>query len=175
MATYKTTSIAANFGVRAFLTKVRELHLGRNYNTDSGQGKKDWIRIKDVFDNSCAYCGATDVQLSMEHLVMHNQTACGLHHPGNIVPCCTPCNTRSRDKEKRYVTWETHLKIRNSPPHVVDNRFEERFDHIQQHIMREKYPGLNAEERKAISNLAESLYASIVNEVDKALTSYKQN
>jgi hypothetical protein len=57
MTVYNTDFDSANTALRAFLTEVGEFYLGKNFNTTSGQGKKDWVRIKDkVFDKKCAYC-----------------------------------------------------------------------------------------------------------------------
>ena len=107
MTTYNTGSDSANTGVRAFLTKIGEFYLGRSFNTASGEGKKDWIRIKkEVFESKCAYCNSDLEKPTIEHLVMFNRTECGLHHPGNIVPCCSPCNKRDKDEEGNYLTWE---------------------------------------------------------------------
>ena len=168
MAIYNTPSDSANTGVRAFLTKVGELYLERSFNTGSGQGKKDWIRIKEsVFGNRCAYCGATGVPLSMEHLVMFNRDQCGLHHPGNIVPACSGCNSsRNRD-----TTWEQHLKI------VCNNRNEsdyytERKNKITTHIRFENFPKLNKYQLDAIKVIAESLYNNIKIEGSKSLELY---
>lgn len=89
MSIYNTTFDSANTAVRAFLTKVGEYYLGRSFNTSSGQAKKDWLIIKnEVFNSKCAYCGQQTDALQMEHLIMFNKIEYGLHHPGNIVPCC---------------------------------------------------------------------------------------
>ena len=51
MTTYNTGSDSANTSVRAFLTRIGEFYLGKSFNTSSGKGKEDWIRIKEkVFD-----------------------------------------------------------------------------------------------------------------------------
>ena len=170
MAIYNVASDSANTGVRAFLTKVGELYLGRSFNTGSGQGKKDWTRIKEsVFKNCCAYCGANKIQLGMEHLVMFNRSECGLHHPGNVVPCCRECNKRSRDENKEYVDWETHFKNVNSSNSILKNEYQERLDRIRNHIIREDYPDLTLDEKTAIRILAQSLYKAIRAESEKVL------
>ena len=89
MATYNTPSDSANTAIRAYLTKVGEHYLGHGFNTGSGKGLKIWKKIKEViFDGQCVYCGSQDEKLTVEHLIMFNRTEYGLHHPGNIVPCC---------------------------------------------------------------------------------------
>lgn len=110
MSIYNTSADAANTAVRAFLTKIGEHYWKNNFNTGSGKGKKDWQRIKEsVFNNECAYCGTSSGKLQMEHLIMFNRTEFGLHHPGNIVPVCAKCNSRSKKEDKSYNTWEDHL------------------------------------------------------------------
>ena len=173
MAIYNTDSDSANTAVRAFLTKLGEHYLERRFNTGSGKGKRDWLRIKEsVFENRCAYCGITDVKLSMEHLVMFNRAECGLHHPGNIVPCCTPCNKRARDAEGRYVDWKSHLILRSKPTADSNSKYQERLDRILRHIADEGYPNLSSDEKKAIEILAQSLYDSVKAESSKALNIY---
>ena len=57
MTAYNTGSDVANTAVRAFLTKVGEFYLGRNFNVKHGRAKKDWEGIRDeVFGKKCAYC-----------------------------------------------------------------------------------------------------------------------
>ena len=112
MAIYNTAADAANTAVRAFLTKVGEFYLGRSFNTGSGKGKADWERIRDkVFEGRCAYCGESASKLQIEHLFMFNRTEYGLHHPGNVVPCCSTCNKRERKADKTYTDWVEHLGI----------------------------------------------------------------
>ena len=111
MTVYNTGSDSANTAVRAFLTKVGEFYLGRSFNTASGQGEKDWVRIKDkVFDKKCAYCDDENTKLQIEHLIMMSREQFGLHHPGNIVPVCSRCNIR-KAVNKKYPNWEEHLKL----------------------------------------------------------------
>ena len=87
MAQYNTSYDAANTAVRAFLTKVGELYLGRSFNIGSGRARDDWEKIRDqMFQCRCAYCGMESERLQVEHLIMFNREQYGLHHPGNIVP-----------------------------------------------------------------------------------------
>jgi len=61
MTTYNTSGDAANTAVRSLLTKIGEYYLQKSFNTSSGNGKKEWERIKhEVFDNKCAYCNANN-------------------------------------------------------------------------------------------------------------------
>ena len=110
MAIYNTSFDAANTAVRAFLTKIGEFYWGRSFNTSSGAGKRDWENIRDnVFQNLCAYCGSASLKLQMDHLIMFNKVGYGLHHPGNIVPSCPLCNTRTKKSDGSYNSWEEHL------------------------------------------------------------------
>lgn len=175
MTTYNTSADAANTAVRSFLTKVGEYYLGRSFNTAVGKGKKNWEEIKKFFDNKCAYCGKETPQLQIEHLIMFNRVGYGLHHPGNIIPCCKECNRRCKDKDGNYFSWEQHLKEickRNGE----GNKFKERLKRILEHMKRGKYkyPRLSEKEISAIRVIAKSLYENIKKEHEKSLDLYKE-
>jgi hypothetical protein len=173
MTNYNTGSDAANTAVRSFLTKVGEHYLGRSFNTASGKGKADWLRIKDVvFEGKCAYCYTAGVDLQIEHMVMFNRTEFGLHHPGNTIPICKPCNNRKRDKDKKYLNWQDQLK-EICAESGNESEFEERKKKILSHIKNEKYPELTPEERNAIRVVSEKLYENIKNQVELSLELYK--
>ena len=117
----------------------------------------------------CAYCGISeeDAKLTMEHLIMFNRTECGLHHPGNVVPCCSPCNKRERGNDKNFVGWEDHLKF------ICKNdkeKLQERKKTILNHIRNEKYPKLSENEVSALKAIAKHLYTSTQSELDKAFS-----
>lgn len=174
MTVYNTASDAANTAVRAFLTKMGEFYLGRAFNTGSGKGKKDWERIRDVvFESKCAYCGESAHSLQMEHLLMFNRTEYGLHHPGNIVPCCKSCNKRERKEDKRYTNWAEHLKIVCARKNE-DDQFQARKAKIEKSIIDEGYPNLNEKEEHAVRVITNSLYENIKNESSKSLVLYQQ-
>ena len=171
MAIYNTSSDAANTAVRAFLTKVGEFYLGRSFNTSSGYGKETWLRIKnEVFDGRCAYCDRNFVSLQIEHLVMFNRSEYGLHHPGNIVPCCKECNKRTKDSNGHYLNWRDHLKVICKQK----DEFKRRESRISKNIQDENYPTLNEKEQHAIRVIANSLYENIKNESNKSLSLYKE-
>tara|TARA_B100000787_G_C16180779_1_gene291678 strand:+ start:197 stop:748 length:552 start_codon:yes stop_codon:yes gene_type:complete len=168
MASHNTGSDSANTNVRAFLTKIGAHYLGRSFNHSAGSAKRHWRKIvEETFNSKCAYCGIseTKVKLTMEHLIMFNRTECGLHHPGNVVPCCTPCNKREKNKEKKFVGWEKHLKFI-----CQDNKenIQKRKKTITQHIKNEKYPKLSENEISALKAIAKHLYSSTQGELDKA-------
>lgn len=174
MAIYNTPSDAANTAVRSFLTKVGEHYLGRGFNTASGYGKQTWIKIKEVhFKSRCAYCGVKSEKLQVEHVVMFNRKEFGLHHPGNVVPCCKQCNKRTKLPNKEYCDWETHLKsICESKGEQAE--FESRRRKIEENFKRFEYPVLNDNENHAIRVIANSLYENIKTESEKSLSMYKE-
>jgi len=174
MAVYNTPSDAANTAVRSFLTQVGEYYLGHSFNTGSGKGKKLWESIRDEdFQSRCAYCGEHSGALQIEHLLMFNRTEFGLHHPGNIVPCCKQCNKRERNQDSSYTGWEDHLmKICQS--HSELGLFEDRKQKIINNIKKHKYPELSINENHAIRVIANSLYENIKTESEKSLLMYKE-
>jgi hypothetical protein len=174
MAVYNTPSDAANTAVRSFLTQVGEYYLGHSFNTGSGKGKKLWELIRDEdFKSCCAYCGDHTGSLQIEHLLMFNRTEFGLHHPGNIVPCCKSCNKRERNSDGSYTNWEEHLR-RVCQARGESDQFEKRKQKIIDNINGYKYPDLSINESHAIRVIANSLYENIKTESDKSLTMYKQ-
>jgi hypothetical protein len=174
MAIHNTDSDAANTAVRAFLTEVGEYYLGRTFNTGTGQGRNDWIHIKDiVFEGRCAYCGKSHGTLQIEHLIMFNKSEYGLHHPGNIVPCCGVCNKRGRNEDKSYKNWIDHLRDICTRNGELD-QFEARRARIEAHMTQGKYryPDLSEEEMHAIRVIANSLYSHIKTELEQSLDLY---
>jgi hypothetical protein len=174
LAIYNTPSDAANTAVRSFLTKVGEYYLGKGFNTGSGFGKHTWAQIKtEYFDSRCAYCEEEHEKLQIEHVIMFNRTEFGLHHPGNIVPCCKPCNKRERLADKTYCNWEQHLqKVCESRGEL--HKLQLRKDRITNNFQRFNYPVLTKEEQHAIGVIANSLYENIKTESDKSLNLYKE-
>ena len=63
--------------------------------------KQDWENTLKYFDHSCAYCGATDEKLVMEHIVPINRKSLGEHRLGNLVPSCKQCNDNKKDDDFR--------------------------------------------------------------------------
>ncbi|MCL5421104.1 MAG: HNH endonuclease [Nitrospirae bacterium] len=174
MAVHNTAADAANTAVRAFLTEVGEKYWGKIFNTGTGSGKATWEEIKnEVFSGCCCYCGKQSEKLQMEHLIMFNREEYGLHHPGNIVPCCTDCNKRRKDSNGKHVLWEDHLKIVCNVSGQEDC-FEQRRKCIIKHHTEGKYayPPLSDNEKHAIRVMAESLYRNIKTEIEKSLELY---
>ena len=94
---------------------------------------------------------------------MFNRTGGGLHHPGNVVPCCTACNKRTLNSSGKPNDWRSHLKV------IAKDKFEERLKRIEKHIKRYGYPRLSTDEQKAIKVIAEYLYK---NSLDEGVRSY---
>jgi len=170
LAVHNTSADAANTAVRAFLTEVGEKYWGRIFNTATGSGRSIWEKIKnDVFAGECCYCGKHTAKIQMEHLIMFNREEYGLHHPGNIVPCCNDCNKRKTDNNGRHVSWERHLSI-ICKESGKDCEFELRRNRILRHHTEGNfaYPKLTDNEKNAIRVIAESLYGGIKMEIDKS-------
>ena len=166
MASHNTGSDAANTNVRAFLTKIGVHYYGKPFNHTSGKAKELWREIcEETFDSSCAYCGTKSEKLTMEHLVMFNRSECGLHHPGNVVPCCRECNKRSRNQDKQYENWDTHLSKRCS--NLED--YVERKALIEKHVEEHNYPILSDDELNALKAITNHLYRSTQAELEKAV------
>jgi 5-methylcytosine-specific restriction endonuclease McrA len=51
-----------------------------------------WALILDYFGRACAYCGATGVALTQDHIVPLSRG--GEHSATNVVPACRHCNSR---------------------------------------------------------------------------------
>jgi hypothetical protein len=174
MATHNTKNDATNTAVRAFLTSVGEQYFGKAFNTANGEARKIWEEMRDVFfKGKCCYCGKSDRALTIEHLIMINREQFGLHHPGNIAPSCKECNKRSKNKDKKYCSWEEHLKL------ICDKTgegkmFDERKNLILKHmnVGKYKYPPLSDEEKHSIRIIAEAIYEAVKIEVDKSLDLY---
>ncbi len=171
MTTHNTASDAANTAVRAYLTTLGEKYLGHGFNTGSGKGKQIWDEIKETFDGRCAYCDDGASRLTIEHLNSFNRQSGGLHHPGNIVPCCPPCNRR-RKVDGKEVDWKTHLAdIVERDNHSI-NVLRSRQQKIETHMSDYGHPKLTDDELAAISTIAMSLYEAVAAEVKRGTDLY---
>lgn len=170
MASHNTKFDAANTAVRAFLTEIGGFYRGgRQFNLKSPEGIRVWEDIRDnVFGGKCCYCGRSDVSLQTEHLIMFNREECGLHHPGNLAPCCKNCNKRLKSNGET-LSWREHLEKVSG-----DTDSHDRIEKIMKHMKegKYKYPDLSSEEVTAIKLIANSLYSNIVGESDKSVKLY---
>jgi len=100
---------------------------------------------------------------------MFNREKYGLHHPGNIVPCCNDCNKRKTDKNGKHVSCERHLSI-ICKESGKEGEFEPRRDRILKHHTEGNfaYPKLTNNAEHAIRVIAESLYNGIKMEIEKS-------
>lgn len=172
MTTYNTSSDSANTMIRAFLTKIGEIYLGHRFDTGNAKGKEIWTHIKEkTFNLDCAFCGIKTEKPTIEHLVMFNRDQCGLHHPGNIVPCCRNCNRREKHPEtKKYLDWVHQLEKKcDSLEHYL-----ERKERIEKHIRDQGYPDLTEDEINALRAVARNLYERVTSELDKSIILFKE-
>lgn len=112
-----TKSTVKNTMARFMLTQYGKIYLKQTH-LDEIWNEKEWFeKLKKTFNNKCAYCDKKK-PLEREHLLMMNAEQCGLHHPGNIVPCCKDCQKRKRHnkdddpkKKGKYFSWEEQLEF----------------------------------------------------------------
>lgn len=92
----------ANLMVRCILSDASEL-LG-------GWTDADRERTLQYFDGRCAYTGISydRVTFVWDHLIPHNQDACGLHLYGNLVPATRAANSAKADKDFRVFLRQDH-------------------------------------------------------------------
>jgi len=69
----------------------------------------EWERLKDAFDNRCAYCGG-ETRLTIEHLTPLSRG--GKNEVGNIAPACQPCNTSKNARTAEEFIPERAAEIR---------------------------------------------------------------
>ena len=115
----------------------------------------------------CFYGSLSD-NLTMEDLIMFNRYQCGLHHPGNIVPCCKSCNKRLPDT-KKYYDWLEQLEAVCKT--IEDNKIRKK--KILKHIKDEKYPDLTDDEVNALRAVAMSLYERTSSKLEKSINLFK--
>ena len=149
-------SDAANAAIRAVLTALGEEYHATHPSKVFGPtrfGKKLWGEIKAGFKNRCAYCDRRFGKLlkaQQDHLVPINKDACGLHHPGNVVPCCRAC----QDREFPLQPWDRHLRNRWPNPRTLAQR--QRF--IESHVAIWGYPKMKRALRRDLSEHMNVLY-----------------
>lgn len=64
--------------------RIRALRDGNSY-------RRFRALVLDRDGEKCAYCGASDVSLQLDHVIP--QSRGGSDHPENLTPACKPCNT----------------------------------------------------------------------------------
>ena len=73
----------------AACSKRRSLRYGKSDKNDLTA--EQWRKILSAYGR-CAYCGATHVKLTMDHIIPLGKG--GDHTASNIVPACKPCNDK---------------------------------------------------------------------------------
>lgn len=68
-----------------------------------------WFSILDTFNNSCAYCGATQ-DLEQEHIIPVSKG--GRTCVGNIIPACRHCNSSKGSKD--LLEWYCSVSYYNA-------------------------------------------------------------
>jgi len=175
MASNYGAADASNTAVRAFLWKAGAKVWGSNFNVKSTSGSRIWEEIRyEVFKDMCAYCGVIgeEKELTIDHLDMINREQVGIHHPGNVAPCCRKCQTRKMTGEGRE-GWVEVLQRRCKETDTLAE-FEARKDRITDHMYRGKYamPVLGEGTLSALRLICERLYSSTSREVNDSVRLY---
>ncbi|WP_377520058.1 HNH endonuclease [Priestia megaterium] len=171
MPTNYGSSDTSNSAVRRYLTVIGTYYLKQLPEDIQRKFKNGqlWENIKEEFNYNCAYCGRKqgevievlvkrkpmkkELILEREHIFMMNQEDVGLHHPGNIIPCCNPCNN-SRHKK----TWIQHLEDICAGDIDV---FQYRKEKILEQIEKYQYSSIKESELLKIRETAKKLYKEI--------------
>lgn len=78
------------------LTRIRRRRMRLNEAVIRDLTAEQWQERLEEFDYHCAYCWASGVKLTQDHLIPISR---GGHHTiDNIVPACTPCNSRKKNR-----------------------------------------------------------------------------
>ena len=59
-----------------------------------------WLRILAAYNGLCAYCGKKFKELTQDHVIPLSKG--GNHTASNIVPACTPCNSRKYNSTGKF-------------------------------------------------------------------------
>lgn len=63
--------------------------------------KKTRLQILERDNYTCGYCG--NEATSVDHILP--RALGGTHDPGNLIACCTPCNSRKQDRVMIRQPW----------------------------------------------------------------------
>lgn len=78
----------------------------------------DWKQVLAAFENRCAFCGAENAMLDIEHLEALSKG--GHNVRGNIVPSCRPCNA-----QKSHRSLAQFCAVRNMDEAELRNRVKQ--------------------------------------------------
>jgi hypothetical protein len=144
----RSRSDISNSAIRIFLQRVGEFY-------DEERGLKKFIPTRsqkeeliEYFNGRCCYCGkgisASD--LYQDHLVPVNKDSLGLHAWGNVVPCCSSCNSTKQQRD-----WKEFLKSK-----AQGKTLRQREAKIKQFVHDKEYdPNLN------LKDFAGNLYEDV--------------
>lgn len=76
---------------RGRVSTAQHNHRRRSLTQDGHVSAKEWRALVEKFQNACAYCGTSDVALTMDHVIPLSRG--GRHSVSNIVPACLRCNS----------------------------------------------------------------------------------
>jgi hypothetical protein len=79
----------------------RERYRNRQAGASSTLTRTQWNACKDMFDNTCAYCGKSLKNLTQDHFIPLSKG--GGYDANNIIPCCKSCNSSKQDKD--FLEW----------------------------------------------------------------------
>lgn len=79
-----------------FLSLMRIYNQNRRSSMAGTVTRQQWFDVLEKYKHSCAYCGCSDVPMTMDHVVPLANG--GNHFKDNIVPACRPCNLRKHVK-----------------------------------------------------------------------------
>lgn len=92
--------------------------------------KIEWQKTLLEFNNSCAYCGKTDVELLSEHMIPKTNEGC-TNRISNIVPSCYECNSEKLDKRtsewytednKKYTIEKYNKIVKHNTKYLLRNK-----------------------------------------------------
>ena len=81
-------------------SEARKKQLPSHYNTEQ------WKRVKQYFDNKCAYCGK-EGKLAQDHFIALSKG--GEYTINNIIPACMSCNSSKKDSD--FFKWYPKQKV----------------------------------------------------------------
>lgn len=69
--------------------------------TEIDFSEDEWLFCLEFFESTCAYCGITDEDMTMDHFIPVSKL--GSFTADNIIPCCSSCNSSKRDSD--FFEW----------------------------------------------------------------------
>ena len=88
----KRNAESVRFRNRIIGSRRRQRIIANGVNID----RESWDAIMAIFPHICMYCGKDYDKLTMDHFVP--VALGGKTEPGNLLPCCRPCNSKKNAK-----------------------------------------------------------------------------